>query len=309
MNKNEKIVVTGASGFVGKNLINKLNDEGYKYIESLSSKDVDLTSQKAVSEFFSDNRFDYCFHLAGTVGGIQANINNPVKFFYDNLMMGVNVIDACWKSGVKKIVAAGAGCGYPESAKNPISEDFYWDGFPQIDSAPYSLAKRMLNVHSIALKKQYDYDLVIGIPGNVYGAYDNFNLTDAHVIPALVRKFVETADDVEVWGDGSPTRDFVHVDDVVNGLIFLCHHGKGGEIYNISSGEEHSIKDVVNIIANKLSFKGQIIWQSHKPSGQKRRLFDISKIKALGFSPSIKIEEGLGRTIDWYSENQDLARK
>ena len=309
--KDTSVLITGASGFIGTNMVRKLRSLGYENLLTPSSRQVDLINQVECFEYFMEMRPKVCFHLAGRVGGILANQLSPADFFYENAAIGINVLQAAWASGVTKMVAASAGCGYPESAPNPITEDAYWDGFPQVDSAPYSLAKRMLHIHSFALKKQYDFDCVIGIPGNVYGPHDNYNLTHCHVIPALVRKFFEgrSGDTVSVWGDGSALRDFVHVSDVVEGLILLMNSRVGGgEIFNISSGRLSSIAEVVDVLVRIVEFKGTVGWDVSKPAGQKARQFNLEKIFDLGYQPEFTLERGLADTVLWLQQNYSTAR-
>ena len=215
-------MVTGGGGFLGSHVVEALHDAGCSDIFVVRSSDYDLTHEDAAAQLFSDHPADVVMHLAGYVGGIGSNKAYPADFFYRNLMMGTLIIDQAWRGGAEKVVAAGAGCGYPEQAPLPIKEEDFWQGFPQTLSAPYSLAKRMLHVQSMAYWRQHGFPVVVAIPGNIYGPYDNFDLEAAHVIPALVRKFVEAADDghpsVTVWGSGTPTRDFVYAGDVARGI-------------------------------------------------------------------------------------------
>ena len=219
----KRVIVTGGGGFLGSHVVQQLQDLGCDNVFVVRSRDYDLTKEADTVQLYQDFEPDIVFHLAGYVGGIGANRTYPADFFYQNLTMGVNVLHQAWKHGAKKVVAASAGCGYPEEAPLPIKESDYWNGFPQIDSAPYSLAKRMLHVQSMAYWKQHQFPILLGMPGNIYGPFDNFDLEAAHVIPALVRKFVEATDDgkavVDVWGSGKASRDFVYAGDVAKGLI------------------------------------------------------------------------------------------
>jgi GDP-L-fucose synthase len=228
-------------------------------------------------------------------------------------MMGVLIMHYAWKHGVEKFVAAGAGCGYPEHAPMPLKEEYFWDGFPQEDSAPYSLAKRMLHIQSVAYWQQYRFPAVVTIPGNIYGPYDNFDLENAHVIPALVRKFVEAVEDghkqVVVWGTGKPTRDFVYAGDVAEGILRAAEVYNRPELVNLSSGKEANIREVVETLAQITGFDGEIVWDSSRPDGQARRLFDISKARReLGFEARTNLREGLRFTAEWYRIHRSEAR-
>ena len=326
----KRVVVTGGGGFLGSHMVEKLREAGCQQMFVVRSKDYDLTTEAGAEQLFSDLRsgkdgwqaeapgsdapVDIVVHLAGFVGGIGSNKALPADFFYRNLMMGVLTMHHAWKNGAAKFVAAGAGCGYPEHAPLPLNEDSFWTGFPQYESAPYSLAKRMLHVQSIAYWRQYKFPSIVTIPGNIYGPYDNFDLEHAHVIPALVRKFVEaTAGDgenkVEVWGSGKPTRDYVYAGDVAEGIL------KAGEVYeetalvNLSAGREASIIEVVDLLIEITNFDGEIVWDRSRPDGQARRMFDVSKAKEeMGFECSTSLRDGLQKTVDWYRANRNEAR-
>lgn len=304
-----RILVTGGTGFIGKNLTILLRQLGALDLTSIGSADCDLTDSDDTAKLFKELRPEYCFHFAGKVGGIQANIDSPGQFFYDNLMMGVNCLHHAMLTGVKKLVSAGAGCGFPENALNPILEEYYWDGYPQKDSAPYSLAKRMLVVQAMAYAQQYNFESVVIIPGNVYGPHDNFNLRDAHVIPALVRKFVECKESIEIWGDGKATRDFVYVTDVANGALNAMMKGKSGSLYNISGGKEYTIKQVVEHLVRISGFKGTLLYDDNRPKGQSRRLFSIDKAQSqLGYEPKVDLESGLTLTFEWLKTADEDVR-
>jgi GDP-L-fucose synthase len=251
---------------------------------------------------------DIVIHLAGLVGGIGANKTNPADFFYRNLMMGTLMMHYSRLAGVAKFIAAGAGCGYPEHAPMPLKETSFWDGLPQEESAPYSLAKRMLQVQSIAYWKQHRFPAIIGVPGNIYGPYDNFDLENAHVVPALVRKFVES-DSVVVWGTGKPTRDFVYAGDVAKGLLLAAEIYDRAELVNLSSGRDHSVQEVVDTLIEVTDYKGTVTFDTSRPGGQIRRLFDMSKAERdLGFKATTSLREGLAKTVDWYRTNRESAR-
>ena len=294
-------------------VVEKLKGAGCTNIFIARSRDYDLTRQTDSERLFKEHPCDIVFHLAGLVGGIGANKEYPADYFYQNLMMGVLTIDQAWKAGAEKVVAAGAGCGYPEFAPIPLKEDDLWSGFPQQESAPYSLAKRMLHVQGMAYWRQHKFPVITGIPGNIYGPYDNFDLENAHVVPALVRKFVEAVDDkkpeVEVWGTGKSSRDFVYAGDVAEGLIKAAEVYNDSQLVNISAGKDSTILEVVDALIKITGFKGKIVWDKDRPEGQIRRLQDMSKADSeLGFSAPTSLEEGLRKTVDWYRANRESAR-
>jgi GDP-L-fucose synthase len=298
-------------------MVRSLLEADCKEVVALGSKDGNLTVESEVVALFekltAKEPIDIVVHLAGLIGGIQANKSNPGQFFYTNLMVGALTMHYSYKYGVKKYIAAGAGCGYPEFAPIPTSEKDYWNGFPQRDSAPYSLAKRMLHVQSFAYWDEFQFPAIIGIPGNIYGEFDNFDLEKAHVIPALVRKFVEAADDnkseVVVWGAGKATRDFVYAGDVAKGLMLAVEKYHDSQMVNLSSGTDTSIREVVEILQEVSGFKGKVVWDTTRLEGQARRRFDISKAENdLGYKPTTSLEDGLRVTVDWYRANRATAR-
>jgi GDP-L-fucose synthase len=308
----KKVLVTGGGGFLGSHVVNQLQDKGADLF-IVRSREFDLTHEADVIRLFKDHPAEIVMHLAGYVGGIGANKAYPADFFYRNLMMGALVLHNAWKSGAKKVVAAGAGCGYPEFAPQPIKESDYWNGYPQDDSAPYSLAKRMLHVQSMAYWRQHKFPIIVTIPGNIYGEYDNFDLAAAHVIPALVRKFVEAVDDghasLPVWGTGKPTRDFVYAGDVAEGMIRAGETFDEPVLMNLSAGRDHAIREVIELLTEISGFKGRIEWQTDKPEGQSSRLFDMSVAKQrLDFSANTSLRDGLQKTFDWYRANRAQAR-
>ncbi len=309
--KGKSVLVTGGGGFLGRHLVEKLQAAGVEGIFVVRSKEFDLTREDDVRRLFAEHPADVVFHLAGLVGGIGANKARPADFFYQNLMMGVLVMHHAWKTGATKFVAAAAGCGYPEHAPMPLREESLWDGFPQQESAPYSLAKRMLHVQSLAYWRQHKFPAVIAIPGNIYGPYDNFDLENAHVVPALVRKFAEATDEarngerpfapVTVWGSGRPTRDFVYAGDVAEGILRAAEVYDAPALVNLSSGTETTIREVVEAIVDISGYGGKLIWDQNRPDGQIRRLMDISKARTeLGFNPHTSLRDGLKATIEWY---------
>jgi GDP-L-fucose synthase len=304
----KRVLVTGGSGFLGHHVVAALKNANCADIIVVNRREYDLTKEDDVIRLFKNYRAEIVFHLAGLVGGILPNKERPAEFFYQNLMMGTLMMHYAWKAGVKKFLAAGAGCGYPEHAPIPLQECSFWEGFPQKESAPYSLAKRLLSVQSQAYFQQYKFVSIICIPGNLYGPWDNFNLMDAHVIPALVRKFVEgkisSAPELEIWGGGKPTRDFVYAGDVAQGMLRAAENYQENELVNISSGVETSIREVVEILQAITGYSGKIRWNTSRPEGQPRRCFDISKAKRdLGFAPTTHLHQGLLKTVTWFQEN------
>jgi GDP-L-fucose synthase len=313
---NQRVLVTGGAGFLGSHMVEKLRARGCQDVFVFRSKDFDLTKEEQVSRLFQEHPADIVIHLAGLVGGIYPNQQRPAQFFYQNLMMGVHTMHYAWKTGAQKFVCAGAGCGYPEQAPLPLKEESFWDGFPQKPSFAYSLAKRMLHVQSMAYWQQYKFPSIVTIPGNIYGPYDNFDLENAHVIPALVRKFVEaTATDsgrsqrVVIWGSGKPTRDFVYAGDVAEGMLQAADTYDNAQLVNLSSGREHTVREVVDALTEITKFKGEVVWDASKPEGQSRRLFDIDKAKReLGYEARTSLYEGLRITTAWYREHREDAR-
>jgi len=310
----KRITVTGGGGFLGTHVAAKLREAGGQRVFVVRSQEYDLTKEDHVARLFHQHPSDLVIHLAGLVGGIGANKAHPADYFYRNLMMGVLTLHYAWNSGAQKVVCAGAGCGYPEHVPMPLKEENFWDGFPQKESAPYSLAKRMLHVQSLAYWEQHRFPAIVTIPGNIYGPHDNFDLENAHVIPALVRKFVEATDGsgretIEVWGSGKPTRDFVYAGDVAKGILRAAETYDRPALVNLSSGRESSICEVVNALAEITGFRGQIVWNQSRPDGQSRRLFDVSKAeRELGFLAHTTLLAGLRLTVDWYRAYRDQAR-
>ncbi|MGE5221509.1 MAG: GDP-L-fucose synthase family protein [Omnitrophica WOR_2 bacterium] len=316
--ENRRVVVTGGAGFLGSHLVEQLKRLGAADIIVPLIEDYDLVNIQDIHRLFeqalhSDSRqparFDPAnltiIHLAALAGGIGANRARPADFFYINLMMGVQLMHEAWKYGVGKFVALGTVCAYPKFTPLPFKEENLWDGYPEETNAPYGLAKKMLLVQAQAYREQYGFNAIFLMPVNLYGPRDNFNLETSHVIPALIRKFVEAKKRgdqlVVLWGDGSPTREFLYVEDAARGILMAAEHYNGSEPVNLGSGNEISIKDLAGLIACLTGFEGELVWDTSKPNGQPRRALDTTRAEQyFGFRAQMPFEEGLRRTIDWY---------
>jgi GDP-L-fucose synthase len=305
----KRICVTGGAGFLGTNLIANLKVKGAKNIFIPTIEEYDLVDGDAIARMLSDSQPDVIIHLAAHVGGIGANREHPAEFFYDNLMMGVQLMHQAYERGVEKFVAIGTVCAYPKFTPVPFREDDLWKGYPEETNAPYGLAKKMLLVQSQAYRDQYGYNSIFLLPVNLYGPGDNFNPRSSHVIPALIRKCVEARengeDHIVVWGDGSPTREFIYVTDAAEGIALATERYNESEPVNIGSGFEISIKDLAEKIARMTGFSGELVWDTSKPNGQPRRALDTSRAREkFGFEAKTDFEAGLQKTIDWYRENR-----
>ncbi len=310
---NKKILITGANGFVGKALVRILKEMGASNLLTPSSKELDLTNQNDVENYFKLNLPQIVFHLAGKVGGVAINKAKPAEFFYENITMGIFVMNASYQNGVEKVVSLAAGCGYPKHLEVPFTEEGFWQGLPDENSYGYSLAKKNLIIQSWAYREQYGFDSTILLPANLYGPEDNFNLEASHVVPALIRKFIEAKDtnlpSVEVWGTGKATREFLYVDDAVKAIIDSVDCKESGP-FNLGTGVETTVKELVESISNLVGYDGEIVWNSNRPDGQPRRFYDMSKFKeAYGYVPNTKLVDGLKITIDWFKENKNNIRK
>ena len=305
--KNQKVIVTGGAGFLGKSVIRILKEKGCKDIFVPRSKDYDLISEYAIKKLLKDFPSTMIIHLAAVVGGIGANRENPGKFFYDNLMMGVQLIEQARLANIEKFVAIGTICAYPKYTPVPFKEENIWDGYPEETNAPYGLAKKMLLVQSQAYRQQYDFNSIYLLPVNLYGPHDNFSLDSSHVIPALIRKCIEMKeqgkDSLEVWGTGKATREFLYVDDAAEAIVLAAEKYNKSEPVNIGAGFEISIKNLAELIMKLTEFDGKLIFNSEKPDGQPKRCLDTSRARQeFGFEAKVKLEEGLRRTIEWYKE-------
>jgi len=303
--KNKRILVTGGAGFLGSFVVEKLKERGCKNIFVPRSRDYDLVRMEAVKRAYRDARPDIVIHLAAKVGGIGANMENPGKFFYDNLMMGAQMMEIGRQLSIEKFVCVGTACSYPKFTPTPFKEENIWNGYPEETNAPYALAKKMLLVQSQAYRDQYGFNSIYLIPANLYGPKDNFDLQVSHVIPALIRKCVEAVrkkkKSVVFWGTGKPTREFLYVEDAARGVVLATQRYDKPEAVNLGSGFEISIKSLVDLIVKLTGFKGKVIWDHSKPDGQPKRRLDTSLAeKEFGFKSKTRFENGLKETIKWY---------
>ncbi len=309
----QRVVVTGGAGFLGRYVVEKLKARGCQHLFAPRKAEYDLRRLDAIQQLYADARPSLMIHLAAVVGGIGANRERPGEFFYDNLMMGAQLLEQARLAAVDKFVAIGTVCAYPKFAPIPFREDDLWNGYPEETNAPYGLAKKMLLVQSQAYREQYGYNSLFLLPVNLYGPRDNFDPRTSHVIPALIKKCVEAVargdEEIVVWGDGSPTREFVYVEDAAEAIVLAAECYNASEPVNIGSGFEISIKDLVERIAAYAGFKGRLVWDTTKPNGQPRRRLDTSRAaEAFGFRAQVGFEEGLRRTVDWYLAQQATAQ-
>ena len=303
----KRVLITGGAGFLGSFVVKKLRESGYRDIFVPRSTDYDLTQMAAVQKVYQDAQPDIVIHLAAQVGGIGANRENPGKFFYDNLMMGVQLMEIGRQRGIEKFVALGTICCYPKFTAIPFKEKDFWNGYPEETNAPYGLAKKMLLVQSQAYRAQYSFHSIFLMPVNLYGPGDNFDLSSSHVIPALIRKCVEAVeqkrDEIIVWGTGNATREFLYVDDCAEAIVLATERYDKPEPVNIGAGFEISIRDLTYLITKLAGFNGKIVWDVSKPDGQPRRCLDIAKAnEEFGFRAKTDFKEGLAETIQWYRQ-------
>jgi len=317
---NKRILVTGGAGFLGSFLVEKLRERGCKEIFVPRSKDYDLIEMETVKRLYRDARPQMVIHLAAQVGGIGANLANPGKFFYDNLMMGVQLMEMARQTGVEKFVALATICSYPKFSPLPFKEEDLWNGYPEETNAPYGLAKKMLLVQSQAYRRQYGFNSIVLFPVNLYGPRDNFDPESSHVIPALIKKCIDAMVQpptsnlqpltITVWGTGDATREFLYVEDAAEGILLSAERYNKSDPINLGAGFEISVKDLVHLIAELTGFKGRIIWDNARPDGQPRRSLDTSKAeKEFGFKAKTDFREGLKKTIDWYISSSKLKAK
>ncbi len=300
-----RVMVTGGAGFVGTVVVDKLRERGCRHVFVPRSRQYDLRQRDAIQRAIKDSQPTLIIHLAARVGGIGANRLHPAEFFYDNLMMGVQLLHEAWCAGAPKFVAVGTICAYPKFTPVPFHEEDLWNGYPEETNAPYGLAKKMLLVQSQAYREQYGYNSIFLLPVNLYGPGDNFDPETSHVIPALIKKCLEAKERgdeaIEVWGDGTPTREFLYVEDAAEGILLATEHYNDSLPVNLGSGLEISIEDLVRMIMHVTCFEGKIVWDSSKPNGQPRRRLDVRHAKdKFGFRARVGFEEGLRRTVAWY---------
>jgi GDP-L-fucose synthase len=301
----KRVLVTGGAGFLGGFLVEALRRRGAKHIVVPRSRDYDLVDRAACARLLADATPDVVFHLAAKVGGIGANRDNPGLFLYANAMMGLQLLEEVRLARIPKTVIAGTICAYPKFAPVPFREDDMWNGYPEETNAPYGVAKRLLLVQSQAYRQQYGVNSIVLFPVNLYGPRDNFDLRTSHVIPAMIRKCLAARDagqtEVALWGDGSPTREFIYVDDAAEGLILGAERYDDSEPVNIGTGEEIAIRDLAAMIARATGFTGRFAWDTTQPNGQPRRQLDVTRARErFGFTAKTSLAEGIDRTVAWY---------
>ena len=307
-----RIVVTGGAGFLGSFVVERLRALGAKEVFVPRSATVDLTRVEQVRSYFAEVRPTLVIHLAAAVGGIEANRLQPGTFFRDNMLMGVHVIEEARLAGVKKVFIAGTVCAYPKFTPVPFREDDLWNGYPEETNAPYGVAKKALLVMAQAYRREFSMNTVMVFPVNLYGPRDNFDLTTSHVIPAMIRKFLEAKErkerEVVLWGDGSPTREFLYVVDAAEGIVSAAESYDGEDPVNLGSGQEIAIADLARTTAKLVGYEGLIRWDRSKPNGQPRRMLDTSRARErFGWSARTRFEDGLRATIDWYAANRPVS--
>ncbi len=307
--QSKRVCVTGGAGFLGRVVVRKLHEREVKDVFVPQIEDYNLVELEDINRMLEDAKADLIIHLAAQVGGIGANKEHPAEFFYNNLIMGVQLMHRAWKTGVEKFVAIGTICAYPKFTPVPFKEENLWDGYPEETNAPYGLAKKMLLVQAQSYRQQYGYNALFLLPVNMYGPGDNFNPKSSHVIPALIRKCIEAQEagqeEVVVWGDGSPTREFLYVEDAAEGILLASEKYNDSDPVNLGAGFEISIKGLVVMIAKKTGFTGKLVWDTTKPNGQPRRKLDTSRaFECFGFKAKMSFEEGMEQTIKWFRENR-----
>ena len=310
----KRVVVTGGAGFLGSVVVTQLREQGCRNIWVPRSQDYDLVQMEAVRRLYDEAAPDIVLHLAARVGGIGANQANAGRFFYDNLMMGTQLMEIGRQRGLEKFVALATICAYPKYTPVPFREEDLWAGYPEETNAPYGLAKKMMLVQAQAYRQQYGFNAIVLFPVNLYGPGDNFDMQTSHVIPALIRKCVEAQakgeKQVVLWGDGSPSREFLYVDDAARAILLAAEHYNGDEPVNIGTGEEVTIQDLAHLIADEVGYKGEIVWDTGKPNGQPRRCLDTKRAKQLfGFDAAVRLGTGVQKTIAWFQSNRESFRE
>jgi GDP-L-fucose synthase len=325
--EDQHVIVTGGAGFLGSFVVEKLKSRGTREIIVPRVEQYDLTDLRAINRLFDEVGFrakdvqtardstirkTMVIHLAALAGGIGVNRARPAEFYYQNLIMGAQLMHAAWERGVDKFVAIGSICAYPKFTPIPFQEENLWDGYPEETNAPYGLAKKMMLVQAQAYRQQYRFNAIYLLPVNLYGPHDHFDLETSHVIPAIIRKCVEARargeSRIVLWGDGTPTREFLYVEDAAEGILLAAERYNGSEPVNLGSGYEIRIKDLAEHIARLTGFQGELVWDTSKPNGQPRRALDVSRAEQkFGFRAQVPFEEGLRRTIDWFIANQNTG--
>jgi len=305
----KRVLVTGGAGFLGSFVVEKLRERGCRNIVVPRSRECDLRDRDAILRLYKEARPDIVLHLAAVVGGIGANRANPGRFFYDNAIMGIQLMEYARQTGVQKFVTVGTVCAYPKFTPVPFKEDDLWNGYPEETNAPYGIAKKMLLVQAQAYRAQYGFNAIYLLPVNLYGPRDNFDLETSHVIPALIRKCVEASQEhrreIVLWGDGSPTREFLYVEDAAEALLLATERYDGAAPVNLGTGEEIAIRDLARLIAEEVGFTGKFLWDTSKPNGQPQRRLDTSRAKThFGFEARHRLKEGIHKTVTWFLDHQ-----
>jgi GDP-L-fucose synthase len=312
--QDKRILVTGGAGFLGSFVVERLRQRGCQNVFVPRHKDFDLREREAILRLYEKARPDIVIHLAAVVGGIGANSESPGRFFYDNAIMGIQLMEFARQRGIEKFVATGTICAYPKYASIPFKEDDLWNGYPEETNAPYGLAKKMLLVQAQSYRKQYGFNVIYLLPVNLYGPRDNFDLQTSHVIPALIRKFVEAKERAEpqvvLWGDGTPTREFLYVEDAAEGVVRASEAYEGDQPVNLGTGEEITIRNLATMIATQVGFTGELVWDTTKPNGQPRRCLDVSRAKKeFGFEATHRLRDGIPKTVEWFMKHRGDLRE
>jgi len=310
----KRVVVTGGAGFLGTFVVEKLHERGCKQVYVPRSTEFDLRERDHIVRLYEQVKPHIVIHLAAVVGGIGANQANPGRFFYDNAIMGIQLMEYARLAGVEKFVATGTICAYPKFCPVPFREDELWNGYPEETNAPYGLAKKMMLVQAQSYREQYGFNAIYLLPVNLYGPRDNFDLQTSHVIPALIRKFAEanesSSEEVVLWGDGSPTREFLYVEDAAEGVLLATEAYDGPLPVNLGTGEETTIKHLAEMIAREVNYSGRFVWDTSKPNGQPRRCLDVSRAKELfGFDAVHRLRDGIPKTVAWFMANRGSLRQ